>query len=106
MSDSVDLHSLEELQEAVDNGERAVVLFTSPSWCQPCRQMEKHWDRITHEEDDIKFYRVLELEENEWATTELGITSQPTSLVYENGEVVNTIIGARSALSFLAEIRR
>lgn len=105
MSDAVDLETFEDFEKARENSGRVVILFTSPSWCVPCQQMEKHWSRITSEEDDVKFYRVLELDSHPWAVVECGITSQPTSLLYEDGELVKQIVGARSALQFLAEIR-
>lgn len=100
-----DLTSFEDFEKRRDQEGRVVILFTSPSWCQPCVRFEPHWYRANRELPDIKFYRVLELADNEWAMVDLGIQSQPTVLVYQDGVLVDTIIGAMNGLPFINRIR-
>ena len=107
MSNATELKTHDEYLAAVNQEGRVVVLFTSPSWCAPCRAFEPHWIRVQMEEHDIPLYVVRELllDERLWAMEECGITTNPTAQLWENGEFVRNIKVPVGGLAFLADIR-
>jgi thioredoxin 1 len=74
--------------------EQKVLLDLWAPWCAPCRMLAPIVDEIAAERPDLKVVKVNVDEEVELAA-EYGIMSIPTLVVFEKGEVVNKITGAR-----------
>ena len=81
-------------EEEVVNSDKKVLLDFWASWCGPCRMVAPIVDEIADERTDIKVGKVNVDEEQE-LTMRFGITSIPTLIVFENGEEINRIVGAR-----------
>lgn len=98
-----------EMNEAIDvardAGKRAVVLFTAPSWCRPCQQLEPHYKRASEEADDFIFIAV-DIDDNQWAVQDYGVQSVPTCWLFdENGIWVRDVRVPQGALPFIKDIR-
>ncbi len=64
-------------------------------WCGPCRAVGPIVDEIaTQYADRLKVVK-LNTDENPAVSARYGITSIPSLYVFQNGEVVKTIVGAR-----------
>jgi thioredoxin 1 len=64
-------------------------------WCGPCRAVGPILDQIADEHGDkIKVVK-LNVDENPQIAAKYMITSIPAMKVYQGGEVVKTIIGAK-----------
>ena len=72
-------------------------------WCGPCRAVAPVLDEIARDHDEVTIVK-LNTDENPAITGKLGITSIPTMHVYQNGEIVKTIIGARPKAAILREL--
>jgi thioredoxin 1 len=71
------------------------------SWCAPCRGMEPILEAL---EPEIKVWAEivkLDAEAEAELVQELGITSLPTFLIYKNGEIVGSTIGAQPKANLL-----
>jgi thioredoxin 1 len=79
--------------EVLQSEQKVLLDFWAP-WCAPCRMLAPIVDEIATERPDLKVVKVNVDEEVELAA-EYGIMSIPTLVVFENGEVVNKITGAR-----------
>jgi thioredoxin 1 len=79
--------------EVLQSEQKVLLDFWAP-WCAPCRMLAPIVDEIATERPDLKVVKVNVDEEVELAA-EYGIMSIPTLVVFENGEVVNKIAGAR-----------
>jgi thioredoxin 1 len=79
--------------EVLQSEQKVLLDFWAP-WCAPCRMLAPIMDEIVAERPDLKVVKVNVDEEVELAA-EYGIMSIPTLVVFENGEVVNKITGAR-----------
>jgi thioredoxin 1 len=79
--------------EVLQSEQKVLLDFWAP-WCAPCRMLAPIVDEIAAERPDLKVVKVNVDEEVELAA-EYGIMSIPTLVVFENGEVVNKITGAR-----------
>ncbi|CCH80169.1 thioredoxin 1 [Nostocoides japonicum T1-X7] len=64
-------------------------------WCGPCRAVAPVVEEIaTQYADRLKVVK-LNTDENPGVSARYGITSIPSLYVFQNGEVVKTIIGAK-----------
>lgn len=83
----------DEFKTVINEGKVVVDFFAT--WCGPCKMLSPVMDEISNELSDINFYKV-DVDKNEDIAREYGIMSIPTIIIFENGKVVNTLIGLRS----------
>ena len=73
-------------------------------WCGPCRAVGPILDEIANEHGDkIKIVK-LNTDEESAIAIKYGITSIPNLMVFVNGEVVKTSIGAKPKPALLKEL--
>ena len=81
-----------EFKEVIKEGKTVVDLFAT--WCGPCKMLSPIMDEISEEITTTKFYKI-DVDDNEDVAREYNVMSIPTILVFENGNLVNTIVGLR-----------
>ncbi|WP_068249334.1 thioredoxin [Janibacter corallicola] len=65
------------------------------TWCGPCRQVAPILEELSGQyEGKLKIVK-LDTDANPQITAKYGITSIPTMHVFQGGEVVKTIVGAK-----------
>ena len=76
------------------DSKKIVLLDIWAPWCAPCRGMEPTIEAIDKEAnswlDIVKLDASVEME----LVQELGISGLPTYLVFKNGKIISSIIGA------------
>ncbi|PWL82094.1 MAG: thioredoxin [Clostridia bacterium] len=93
--------SRETFDEQVRNAAKPVLLDFWASWCGPCRMVSPLVDEISEERDDILVGKVNVDEEPELAQM-FNIMSIPTLLVFKNGEISASSVGAMPKEDILA----
>ncbi len=88
-----------EFKESIKDGKVVVDLFAT--WCGPCKMLSPILDEISEEITTTKFFKI-DVDENEDIAREYNVMSIPTVLVFENGNLVNTIVGLKPR-EFLVE---
>ena len=81
--------------EKIINENEKVVIDCYASWCGPCKMLSPILDELSKELTDIKFYKV-NVDESELITSKYQIMSIPTILIFEKGNLKNTIVGLKS----------
>ena len=74
-------------------------------WCGPCRMVAPILEEIATEHAGKITIAKLNVDENPKTAAAYGVTSIPTMNVYQGGQVVKTIIGAKPKAALLADLQ-
>ncbi len=72
-------------------------------WCGPCRMVAPILEQIAADQDKLEIVK-LNIDENPQTAASYGVTSIPTMAVFQNGEIVKQIIGAKPKSALLSEL--
>jgi len=73
-------------------------------WCGPCRMVSPILDEISAEHGDKLTIVKVNVDEEPGLAQKYGITSIPALHVFQNGQVVKQIVGAKPKPSLLADL--
>ena len=90
----------ENFEELVLKSEKKVLLDFWATWCGPCRMIAPAVEAIAEEYTSITVGKI-DVDSEMALATKFGITSIPTLIVIENGQVVNQAMGFRPKESIL-----
>lgn len=83
--------------------DKPVVVDFWAEWCGPCKLVAPILEEIAGANEGIVIAK-LNVDENPQTSMSYGITSIPTMNVYQGGQVVKTIIGAKPKAALLADL--
>ena len=89
----------ENINEVIKS-EKKVLLDFYADWCGPCRMVSPIVDEIAEENPDYLIGKINVDEEPDLAQ-EFGVMSIPMLVVLEQGEIVNSSVGARPKAQIL-----
>ena len=95
MSNSLQLTDVNFQSEVLDS-DRPVLVDLWAAWCGPCRVVGPTIEELAREYDGTVKVGKLNIDENQQAASDFGISSIPTVLLFKDGKVVETLVGVQS----------
>ena len=80
-------------KEVLQAGTPVVVDFWAP-WCAPCRMIAPTLESLSKEMDGKVRFVKINVDENPLQASRFGVQGIPTLLFFQNGELVDTAVGA------------
>lgn len=81
-----------ELKELL-KGDKPVVCDFWATWCGPCRMLAPVFEDVSDKLDDQAVFVKIDVDENEDAAREYGISSIPNVILFKNGKPAANNLG-------------
>jgi len=91
----------ESFEEVIKSNGLVLIDFWA-EWCGPCKRVSPILDEISEEHGIL--VGKLNIDENPLKPVEYSVTSIPTMVLFEDGVVIKTIIGAKPKHKMLEEL--
>ena len=86
----------DEFDGVIANSDVPVVVDFWAEWCGPCKQMSPHLEAVAQElEGKVKVAKI-NVDENPMTGSKYGVRGMPTLMIFKNGNVAATHLGAMS----------
>ena len=90
--------------DEVLKSDKTILVDFWAEWCGPCRAVSPILDKIAEENADKLSIVKLNVDDNPETAEKYGITSIPAMFVFEKGEVVKKVIGAKPKPALEADL--
>ena len=84
--------SSQDFDQEKEKNELLLVDFWA-EWCGPCKSMHPIFTRMAKKYKSVRFARV-NVDNSQDIATRYGVQSIPTFIMFKNGKVANTMVGA------------
>ena len=75
-------------------------------WCGPCRVLGPVIESLSHEYDGQVKVAKVDVDSNQQVAMQYGIRSIPTVMLFDKGQIVDTIVGVRPKSDYETSIRK
>ena len=105
MTDGAPYLNPSEFAAHVDAGPGLTVVEFTIDWCPPCRQLAPHVDALARELAPAVLIAKVDADAHPALAARFGVRGLPTLLLFQDGEVVDRIVGALPPAQLRARIQ-
>ena len=102
-NNTVDVTDATFKSDVIDSDKTVVVDFWA-TWCGPCKMVAPVLDEIAGEHKDKITVAKLDIDANQQTALQYQVMSIPTMIVFQNGQPVKQIVGARPKAALLNDL--
>ena len=92
--------------DVLGGGPTPILVDCWAPWCGPCRMIAPVLDELAEEANGRYLIAKLNVDENPQTSGRFGIRSIPTMLIFKNGELIDTLVGALPKQAIAARLAR
>ncbi|HEY0495556.1 MAG TPA: thioredoxin [Kutzneria sp.] len=92
-----------DFAERVLTSDKPVLVEFWATWCGPCRMVGPVLERLADEHPEIGIVK-MDLDANQATARRYQIMAAPTMLLFDRGDVVKTIVGAKPKAAMEREL--
>jgi thioredoxin 1 len=91
-------------RDDVLSSDKTVLVDFWAEWCGPCKMVAPVLDEIAGEHKDKITVAKLDIDANQQTAMQYQVMSIPTMIVFQNGQPVKQIVGARPKAALLNDL--
>jgi thioredoxin 1 len=95
----------ENFETEVVNSDKPVLIDFWAVWCGPCKAIAPIVEELANEYDGVLKVGKLDVDSNQQTSIKFGVRSIPTLLIFKNGKLAETIIGAVPKSNIVSKLK-